>query len=43
MKPGTPTRDDPYGKIGLTSLFWYYGIMFQRPERIGLIKTVAPF
>ena len=36
-------RDDPYGEIGFTSIKWYYGIMFLRPERIGLIKTVAPY
>lgn len=35
--------NDPYGKIGLTSISWYYGILFLHPERIGLIKTVAPF
>lgn len=39
----TATRDDPYGEIGFTSLKWYYGILFLRPERIGLIKTVAPY
>lgn len=36
-------RDDPYGEIGFTSIKWYYGIMFLRPERIGLIKTVVPY
>lgn len=36
-------RDDPYGEIGFTSIKWYYGILFLRPERIGLIKTVAPY
>lgn len=41
MKPQV-TRDDPYGKIGLVSIQWNYGMMFLRPERIGLIKTVAP-
>lgn len=39
----TASRDDPYGEIGFTSLKWYYGILFERPERIGLIKTVAPY
>ena len=39
----TATRDDPYGEIGFTSLKWFYGILFLRPERIGLIKTVAPY
>ena len=33
---------DPYGEIGFVSIKWWYGIMFKRPERIGLIKTVAP-
>lgn len=37
------TRDDPYGEIGFTSIKWYYGILFLRPERIGLIKTVAAY
>lgn len=35
--------NDPYGKVGLTSISWYYGILFLYPERIGLIKTVAPY
>lgn len=39
----TASRDDPYGEIGFTSLKWYYGTLFMRPERIGLIKTVAPY
>lgn len=33
---------DPFGKMGFVSIEWWYGILFQRPERIGLIKTVAP-
>lgn len=33
---------DPFGKMGFVSMEWWYGILFQRPERIGLIKTVAP-
>lgn len=42
-KPGEEmvNRDDPYGEIGLMSIKWYYGFMVLRPERIGLIKTVA--
>lgn len=32
---------DPYGEIGFVSIKWWYGIMFKRPERIGLIKSVA--
>lgn len=38
----TASRDDPYGETGFTSMMWYYGIMIPRPERIGLLKVVAP-
>jgi len=42
--PGKETmdRNDPYGETGLSSIKWYYGILIKRPERIGLVKTVAP-
>ena len=42
-KPGTEMadRNDPYGETGFMSIKWYYGFMVLRPERIGLIKTVA--
>lgn len=42
-KPGEETADrtDPYGETGFMSIKWYYGFMALRPERIGLIKTVA--
>lgn len=42
--PGAQTadRNDPYGKTGFSSISWWYGILIKRPERIGLIKTVAP-
>lgn len=42
--PGQATadRNDPYGETGFSSIKWYYGILVKRPERIGLIKTVAP-
>ena len=42
--PGKETadRNDPYGETGWSSIKWYYGIMIKRPERIGLIKCVAP-
>lgn len=42
--PGNDTadRNDPYGETGFSSIKWYYGMMVKRPERIGLIKTVAP-
>jgi N4-gp56 family major capsid protein len=42
--PGKETadRNDPYGETGFSSIKWYYGFLAKRPERIGLIKTVAP-
>lgn len=42
--PGNETadRNDPYGETGFSSIKWYYGILVKRPERLGLIKTVAP-
>ena len=42
--PGKETadRNDPYGETGFSSIKWYYGILVKRPERIGVIKTVAP-
>jgi N4-gp56 family major capsid protein len=42
--PGRETADrtDPYGEMGFSSIKWYYGFLAKRPERIGLIKTVAP-
>jgi len=42
--PGMETadRNDPYGETGFSSIKWYYGILIKRPERIGIIKTVAP-
>jgi N4-gp56 family major capsid protein len=36
------TLADPYGETGFSSIKWYYGFLVKRPERIGLIKTVAP-
>lgn len=41
--PGEKTADynDPYGEKGFSSIKWYYGFMALRPERIGMIKTVA--
>lgn len=41
--PGTETadRNDPFGEMGFMAIKWYYGFMVLRPERIGLIKTVA--
>lgn len=42
--PGRETadRNDPYGETGFSSIKWYYGILIKRPERLGMIKTVAP-
>lgn len=42
--PGNATadRNDPYGEAGFSSIKWYYGFLAKRPERIGVIKTVAP-
>jgi N4-gp56 family major capsid protein len=42
--PGKETadRNDPFGETGFSSIKWYYGILIKRPERIGVIKTVAP-
>jgi N4-gp56 family major capsid protein len=42
-KPGEAAadKDDPYGETGFMSIKWYYGFMALRPERLGLIKTVA--
>lgn len=42
--PGRETadRNDPYGETGFSSIKWYYGILVTRPERIALIKAVAP-
>lgn len=44
-KPGKETADsynDPYGEVGFSSIKWYYGTLILRPERLALIKTVAP-
>ena len=42
--PGTETAGhfDPYGETGFSSIKWYYGILIKRPERLAIIKTVAP-
>jgi len=42
--PGKETADrsDPYGESGFTSIKWWYGTMIYRPERIAVIKTIAP-
>jgi len=43
-KPGKEmaTIHDPYGKQGFTSITFYHGFIALRPERIGLVKSVAP-
>lgn len=42
--PGEATadRNDPYGEMGFSSIKWYYGTLILRPERLAIIKTVAP-
>lgn len=42
-KPGydTASFQEPYGQKGFYSIMWFYGIMYIRPEWIGLIHTVA--
>ena len=43
-KPGKEmaTVYDPFGKTGFTSITFNHGFISLRPERIGLVKTVAP-
>lgn len=43
-KPGKEqaTTADPYGKLGFSSITFYHGFIALRPERIGLVKTIAP-
>ena len=42
--PGKETadRNDPFGETGFSSLKWFYGILVNRPERIAVVKMVAP-
>jgi len=35
-------RNDPFGETGFSSIKWYYGVLIKRPERLAVIKTVAP-
>ncbi len=35
------SKENPYGEEGFMSIKFWYGTIIQRPERIGLIKTVA--
>jgi N4-gp56 family major capsid protein len=43
-KPGeeNATVSDPYGKIGFSSISFWYGFIALRPERLALVYTVAP-
>jgi N4-gp56 family major capsid protein len=42
--PGKETadRNDPYGETGFSSIKWWYGHIILRPERLAVVKTVAP-
>ena len=42
--PGNDTANynDPFGETGFSSIKWYAGTLIKRPERIGVIKTLAP-
>lgn len=42
--PGKETadRNDPYGETGFSALKFWYGSLIFRPERIAVVKTVAP-
>lgn len=41
--PGKQTADkaDPYGETGFSSIKWWHGTLVYRPERLGMIKTLA--
>lgn len=43
-KPGEEmaTVQDPYGKIGFSSISFWYGFIALRPERLAVVYTVAP-
>lgn len=42
-KPGKEMANvqDPYGKIGFSSITFYHGFIALRPERLAVVKTVA--
>lgn len=40
--PGIQTKDDPYGKMGLMAISWWYGFMALRPEWIARHSVVVP-
>lgn len=35
------SRQDPYGKVGFSSIQWWYGSLILRSERIAVLKTAA--
>ena len=35
------SAQDPYGEVGFISIMFWYGSLIMRPERIGVVKTVA--
>ncbi len=39
--PGIQTKEDPYGKMGLMAISWWYGFMALRPEWIARHCVVA--
>jgi N4-gp56 family major capsid protein len=43
-KPGEEmaTVQDPYGKIGFSSISFWHGFISLRPERLAVVKMVAP-
>ena len=43
QKPGAKAANlqNPYGNKGFSSINWWYSTLIQRPERLGLIWTVA--
>ena len=42
--PGEQTadRNDPYGETGFSSIRWFHATLVERPERIAVLKTLAP-
>lgn len=43
-KPGKEmaTVQDPFGKVGFSSITFYHGFIALRPERLAVVKTTAP-
>jgi len=44
-RPGKETadRNEPFGQEGFISFLWWYGFLAEKPQHIGLIKTVARY